>query len=385
MGQKSVAILDMRSWTVTAVIGQKGVNNTFVFKGSQSRMYDGYAEGRFYDEKTLKQTIYTVFSAAEQSAGEHLKTVYVGVPDEFTKIVNKKHLISFPSPKRIGENDKDTLFKDGYGNVDEPNYENIHSSALYFTTSDSRRVLDPVGIVSSTLEANICYILCSAYFLSVMRELLNEYGFKEIRFVPSSYMQAVYLLSEEKRRASAILLDVGMASSSVSVFYGDGILRQNNFHFGEGDVIAALCGQLELSYENAVESLKKANLFCHSAPQTRPLYPDERYISPDRINEIISERLDLLCEPLSRFLDELPAPALNRPILITGEGVTGIRGAIEHISKRLNRETEVLTPKLPYNNTPAMSSRISLLSYALKDTNKNKNSILYRILNGFGG
>lgn len=385
MGQKSVAILDIRSWSVTAVIGRQGVNNTFIFKGSQSRTYDGYEEGRFYDEKALKQAVYTAFSAAEQSAGERLKTVWVGVPDEFTKIVNKKHLVSFSSPKRIGEGDKETLFKDGYGTVDEPNYENIHSSALYFTTSDSRRVIDPVGIVSSTLEANICYVLCNVRFLSLMREMLTEYGFATIRFVPSSYMQATYLLSEEKRRASAILLDVGMASSSVSVFYGDGILRQSSFHFGEGDVIAALCTRLDLEYDSAVESLKKANLFCHSAPQTRPLYPDERYLSPERINEIITERLDLLCEPLSRFLDELPAPALNRPLLITGEGITGIRGAVEHISKRINRESEVLTPKLPYYNTPAMSSRISLLSYALGEKSKNKKSIFYRILNGFGG
>lgn len=383
MGHKSVAILDMRSWTVTAVIGQKGVNNTFVFKGTQSRQYEGYDNSRFYDENGLKQAIYSVLSAAEQSANERLKTIYVGVPDEFTKVINKRHLISFSSAKKIGESEKETLFKDGYANVDEPNYENIHSSALYFITADSRRVLDPVGIVSPTLEANICYILCRTYFTEYMRNALKEYGYKEVVFVPAAYMQSLYLLSEEKRRASAILLDAGMAASSVSVFYGNGILRQENFQFGEGNVSGALCEGLDISYESATEILKKANLFCHTTEPNRPLYPDERYISSDKINEIIAEQLDLLCEPLSRFLDELPSAAANRPLLITGEGITGIRGAVEHIAKRLNRETEVLTPKLPYYNTPSMSSRISLLSYALKD--KYNKSLIYRILTGFGG
>ena len=34
MSRKSVAVLDVRSDAVTVLIGERGVNNTFVFRGS---------------------------------------------------------------------------------------------------------------------------------------------------------------------------------------------------------------------------------------------------------------------------------------------------------------------------------------------------------------
>lgn len=381
MANKSVAILDVRSMTVTALIGTAGVNNTFVFKGSQTLAYEGYEDARFYSLEDLKKTVFSALTAAEQSAGEHLKTIYVSVPGEFLKTVNKKHMIGFSAPKRINANDVDALYKDGYASVDAVAYENIHASALYFITSDSRKVSDPTGIVSSTLQAHICYILSAEYFNSIMRDMLREYGFKNVRFVPASYAQAIYLLHEEERRESALLLDVGTLSSTVSVVYGDGILKQQTFWVGEGHIAAELCAQLDLSYEEASELVKNANLFRTGVAPTS--LTNGKRIQAESINEIIKFGLDKLCEPLAVFLEQSPAMTANRPLLITGEGITGIRGGVEHISKRLNREVEVVAPNLPYYNKPSMSSRISLLDYAIQK--QKTQSFFYKLINAFGG
>ncbi|MBQ9081353.1 MAG: hypothetical protein IJY26_01800 [Clostridia bacterium] len=381
MGNKSVAILDVRSMSVTAVIGEAGVNNTFIFKGSQSQSYEGYENGRFYSVKDLKDAVYTALNAAEGSANEHLKTVYVGVPGEFIKIVNKKHMIGFATPKRISAGDKEMLFKDGYGTIEESAYENIHTSALYFITSDSRKVRDPSGIVSSTLQANVCYMLSSTYFNSTLRDMLREYGFKNVYFVPTSYAQATYLLSEEKRRESAVMLDIGTLSSTVSIVYGDGIFQEKTFWVGEGHIVAELCQKWEISYADALEVLKQANLFRLGGVDIQ--ITEDKRVTVDKVNEIIKFGLDKLCEPLAAFLEECSAISANRTLLITGEGITGIRGAVEHISKRLNRETDVLAPELPYYNKPSMSSKISLLHYALK--NRKKEGFFNKLLNGFGG
>ena len=47
MSRKSVAVLDVRSASVTVLIGERGVNNTFVFKGIHSEAYDGFADAEF--------------------------------------------------------------------------------------------------------------------------------------------------------------------------------------------------------------------------------------------------------------------------------------------------------------------------------------------------
>lgn len=50
MRKKSVAVLDIRSSEVTAVVGERGVNNTFIIKSKYTCAYDGYAEGKLIDE-----------------------------------------------------------------------------------------------------------------------------------------------------------------------------------------------------------------------------------------------------------------------------------------------------------------------------------------------
>ncbi len=46
-----VAVLDIRSTEMTAVVGERGVNNTFIIKSKYAFDYDGYAEGEFLDKK----------------------------------------------------------------------------------------------------------------------------------------------------------------------------------------------------------------------------------------------------------------------------------------------------------------------------------------------
>ena len=51
--------------------------------------------------------------------------------------------------------------------------------------------------------------------------------------------------------------------------------------------------------------------------------------------------------------------------MITGGGISFIRGAKEHISKRLGCSVEVVAPKLPMHESPIKSSTFSLLDLAL--------------------
>jgi cell division ATPase FtsA len=384
MGYKSVATLDIRSSSVSVVIGEQGVNHTFVFKGSQAEGYDGYGDGKFYSEKELKKSVFSALTAAEQSANERHNAIYVSVPGTFTKIVDHKHLLAFSTAKRVAQGDIENLFQDGYVGIEIEGYERICSSALYFITSDSRKVIDPIGIISTSLQANICYMLCSTYFTSLFRDMLKEYGYKKVYFIPSSYVQAHYLLTPERRNEGAILLDMGVISSTISVVYGNGILREETIPFGEGNIQFALMNAFDWSYERAAEELKKANMFRRTqSDEPKPYYPDENYVPPEQINEVIAAGLDELCEPLGNFLDNCPSVVANRAVLMTGEGITGIRGGVEHLSKRLNREGEIVSPVIPYYNKPSASSRIALLDYATK--NKQTEGFLRKLFKRFGG
>lgn len=374
--------MDIRSTTVTSVIGEAGVNHTFLIRGSQAEMYDGYGEGRFFSEEDLRQCVYTALTATAHSASERHATIYVGVPSGFTYTLTKTHKIAFSAAKRVSAGDVETLLETGFMGVEIAGYEKVHASAMYYVTSDTRKVMDPIGMISNTLQANISYSLVSTYFTQTIGRILTDYGFKKIIFVPSSYAQARYLLNESKRASGAVILDVGTTSSTMTAFYGDGILTEEEIPYGVGNILMELMATFDWSYERAFEELKRANVYRRTTTE-KYLFGDAGFIRPERINEVIISGLDRLSLPLSGFLSNCPPLFTESSLFVTGEGAVGMRGSLEHISRRCNKEAELLVPNLPYYDKPSMSSRIALLDYAIK--NKKADGIFRKLLNGFGG
>ena len=98
----------------------------------------------------------------------------------------------------------------------------------------------------------------------------------------------------------------------------------------------------------------------------------------------IKEGLDLICEVINKCMELCDDKSLDyKPILLTGDGITGMRGAREHLSLRLNRVVEIIAPHLPYYDKAARSSLLSLLNMALDA--KRENSFFYKFFNAIGG
>ena len=57
MAFKGVTVLDIGSSAITAIAGERGVNNTFAIKGQAVKHYEGFAEGNFFDEQDLERVI----------------------------------------------------------------------------------------------------------------------------------------------------------------------------------------------------------------------------------------------------------------------------------------------------------------------------------------
>ena len=99
MRSNCVAILDIRSAEMTAVVGERGVNGTFIIKSKYSCAYDGYAEGELLDVENFISSVADVVKST-LSGGSGIKSFYVGVPGEFIKLVNADKAISFHSAKK---------------------------------------------------------------------------------------------------------------------------------------------------------------------------------------------------------------------------------------------------------------------------------------------
>ena len=197
-------------------------------------------------------------------------------------------------------------------------------------------------------------------------------------------------MTETRRDGYAFLLDIGFMTSSISVVYGNGIVHEASFDCGVGEILADIAEKLHVDFYTAEEILFSSNVSGGSVTKD-VMWTNEQgdlSISVNQINDVIKNGLDMLCENVENFFakyykEKVLATMMTNPISITGEGIGYIKGATEHISKRINRLPEIVYPDLPFYDKPMFSSRIALLDMALSD--KKKRGWFYKIFNNFGG
>ena len=369
MKKTSVAVLDIRSDEICAVIAEKGVNNTFIIKNKYKHKYEGYAEGEVLDKNDFISALKAASENLNLSARDKIKSIYVSVPAEFLELIHTDKVVTYRTSQQINSKHIEEVKKFS-SPKDRDGWTVVGCDCLFFYLSDKRKVLNPIGAVSDSLRARCCFYACKNSFINlVKRALKSVVTITEFHWIPQNRAEASYLISEEKRGGYSILLDFGYISSTFSVVYGNGIAYSEPFSIGVGHMSALLMETLEVPYEVAGELLKRVNLNSkglHSS-MVELICDGKRYAyQSSQLKSIISEGLDAVCETLETCRQSFMGKDLSGvPVLITGEGVGVIRGMCEHISSRLVTPVEVVSPCLPYFDKPVYSSLFSLLSAAL--------------------
>ena len=379
MKNETVAILDIRSGEVSFFLGAKGVNGTFVFSASQTETYEGYCVEGFFDEASFRHAVACAITSVRQNYKGVIDTIYVGIPSPFVRVATKGHTLSFPSKRKLTAQDVDALFESGLNEL-ALNGRCIQRSAMYLALGDNRKYFkaeDLYGVSTNMLKGALCYYFVEEHFYRTICAILQELKCTEIRCVPSTLAQALYLLPDKKREGYAFLLDVGFLTTSISVVYGNGIVHEESFNCGVATVLIALMQKFDVDYSLAEEILATANISGGNVPKGIfwSSETEEKQILVQEINDCIKFSLDELCERIDRFFavryrGKVDAIFTGNPISITGEGISRMKGTAEHISKRLNQLTEIVSPDLPYYDKPTFSSRIALLSSATDDAKK---------------
>lgn len=369
MRKASVAVLDIRSDEICAVIAEKGVNNTFIIKNKFSQPFEGYAEGEMLDKEDFVTALKSASENLYLSAGGKIKSIYVGVPAEFVELFHTDKVITYRTSQQISSRHIEEVKK-----FSTPKVENgltiIGCDPLFYYLSDKRKVLNPIGVTSDSLRARCCFYACKTSFIKIVKRALKSLGTVcDYHWVPQNRAEASYLIPEEKRGGYSILLDFGYISSTFSVIYGNGIAYSEPFSIGVGHMSALVMETLDLPYEVANQLLKKVNLNSkgNRSSIVEVIFGGKRYAYPStQLKTIISEGLDAVCETIETCRQSFMGKDLSSvPIMITGEGVGVIRGMCEHFSSRLVTPVEVVSPCLPFYDKPVYSSLFSLLSAAL--------------------
>jgi hypothetical protein len=194
---------------------------------------------------------------------------------------------------------------------------------------------------------------------------------KNLAFLPTMHAEAMYLMEPSLRDEYSVLLHLGFISSDYMVTCGNGLAFADSFSVGIGHIAVYVMSELDIPYEAALKLLGQVNLNSKEerAATMELSYGGQTYrFLSSLVREKIHDGLDGICEMVEACKDSFAEKNLDgKKLYITGECVNSIRGTVEHLSNRLEKNVEVIAPPLPYYDKPQFSSLFSLFDLALSD------------------
>ncbi len=373
MNKGCVAVLDIGSSKITAFIGEKGVNGVFSIKNSASRRYEGFSDGKFFDENDFERAVISVLDAIQGTYKRKINEIFVGFPGGFAKIENKKYKIVFDGgkKKKILNTDVLDLFYASEKKIIDDDYYVTSRRAVYYIVDGNLKTDKPIGTKSSMLGGNLSFVLAKKSFIDKVLGILSKKGISVKKFIYDAYAEGLSLLQKELRELPCLVVDIGYITTSAVIIYNNGATATFSKDFGGGFITFELLQKFNLDLDLAEGLKRQINLgFTKRGSVGYFVESDEKSveISVDEANNVVVQSLDYLAESLNQFIEENNTKLdSSSKVYITGGGISYMRGAVEHLSSRLGLQTEILKPVSPQYSKPIESSKISVLDMALKE------------------
>jgi cell division protein FtsA len=311
--------------------------------------------------------------------------LYVGVPADFSFCKTVTLTQTFGQRIKVSELDVSAIYQKANQMENNESYVLISCSAINFALDDGRVVLNPVGQKTTKLTAVVSLIYAEKSFIEKINGILKEIGIQSVEYLSTPLCQGLYLLPQERRMESVVLIDCGYIETSVSIVKGDGLVSLKSFAVGGGHVSADLMECLHITFDEA-ESLRKQLVLSVMATDNDDyeMNRDGRVVpvSMKQANEIASDRITMIGKLIKKCLSQEEL-ASHMPFYLTGGGISYIKGAKDILSDSLNEGITILYPKDVNLSKPHYSSLLGLLNKALSGEKVNKNiftNILDKIL-----
>ena len=367
--RESRVIIDIGSSQLVTLVGERGVNSTINIIGRGDFSYAGFQNGEFLEPESLKFAIANSISNAEMTSDTKISEIIIGVPGEFCRVVTKPVTLNFPKAKKITSIDVENIFRTGNDFDNDPYYELINHSVVYYDLDNTSRVIDPVSMKAQKITGQISYTLASRYFVSIMRSIFSELKIRINGFVCNMLAESLHLFEPSVRDKYVILVDCGYISTSVALSRGNGLLALNSFSLGGGFITSDLSQCLKIGFSEAERLKHKVVLGWNAGANDTYEIGTEEHLqtySAKSTNEIVSARIEMICDYIQKCIDNFIYDLPDfLPVYVTGGGFNFIRGVKNVIANKLNRKVQLISAKGLYVQRPNDTSEESLLSLTL--------------------
>lgn len=376
--RSTISVIDFGTSKIVALIAEVSARQRCDIVGAGTTPYDGYANARWNNASQVNEAISTAIANAEEQARASVKTVYCGVPGQFSKVYSFEVKVDLQgADPRVTSRDIAALFSLADEQVQGIPGTPIHRSPAWFVVDDGKKTLEPLNQHGNELRALISFVVADRFFIEDITQRLLAVGKTAAGFFSTPMGEAMLFISETDRDRTALLIDIGYLNTDVMAVEGDAIIFHKTLPLGGGHIAADLAYGLEVPLESA-EQIKRGYEFGPSSTKNSfdVLLSNgaSQTFTRDKVSEILLPRAEELCEAIVQAVRESSVRLGNwSPVYLTGGGLAINKGGREFLSEKMERPVRELPRKAVKLSSAIYSSSLGLLDLII-DTKNSANA-----------
>jgi len=303
----------------------------------------GWVKGRIADQRAASEVILKAVREAEASAQITVESAVAGLGGPTVRGANSRAAIEVGRKREIEHRDVTRVMQ--HASHVQLNEDRMVLQALLqdFVVDDHPGHRDPRGMIASRIEANMHLITASVQEHDCLVAAMNQAHLGADETVYEGIASAYAAILPEERREGIALLDIGMHSSELCVYYGDALQLASSLpicgdHFTK-DVARGLC----TTYEDAVRLKEEYGCACLGLTADNSLIevpsPENRG-AREAPRRLLNQILEARAEELFRFVrGELARVGMDQALMggiVLSGGGSRLNGMCDMAEKVLN-------------------------------------------------
>ena len=321
--------------------------------GASTTKSRGIRNGEIYEMREAERAIRTIIQRAQKMAGCLIENVFL----TFSSGTQKSALIS----SSINFNQREVTKADiGHAlsklNLAHDDFEReiVHALPVNFSVDGKHGYMDPRGISGAQLSVDVNIVSIQSAIIKNMVSCLNKCDLSLAGIVLAPYGSGQSSLLEDEMQLGVVCIDLGAASSSLSIFFRKNLIFSESIRIGGHHITSDIMQAFQISYL-AAERLKVLHGGLMSAnsddretielPENNTdLYTDRRTITKSELLGVIRPRVEEIFDSLRTILDTSDFEFLpGQKIVLTGGG-SKLANLLDFTSSFLGKPTRVAVP-----------------------------------------
>lgn len=281
------------------------------------------------------ESVRAAMKEAELMAGVQVDRVFTGVAGEHIHARSSNGVVAVGGAE-IRAADVTRVQEVARAVVVPADREVLHVLPLQYIVDHQTGIRDPIGMAGTRLEADVYIITSLLAATQNLRKAVSRAGYRIEATVHEPLATSMAVVTEDEKDVGVALVDLGAATTELSIFR-DGKMRHiATIPFGGGNVTNDLAKGLSLTYTEAEKAKERYGVAFaqmvdprETVELTVPGPGPKRPVTRELIAHIIEQRLDEILGMVAREIENAGETArLGAGAILTGGGAN-LAGAVD--------------------------------------------------------